>query len=271
MPAFDLASALADAPVESAAAAVIGGDGVIDMHETGTRYPWASVTKIASALTILDACIEGVVSLTDPVGPKGSTLGHLLAHASGYTFDSTRAIAEPGTHRVYSNANTEVAADHLAKATGRPFVDELHDRVLDLLDMQATLDGPPSHGMTGTVTDLAALASQLLRPTLVLPEVVRLSSTPVFPELDGVLPGFGRQKPNPWGYGCEVKGTKDPHWTAPGNSPDTFGHFGMSGSFCWVDPRAQLAFVFLCDRDYGAWANDAWPPLSHKVLDHYAR
>lgn len=267
---LDLAAELAAMPVNSASAAVIGIDGIIDVHDTGQRYPWASVTKIASALTILDACIEGVVSLDDPVGPPGSTLGHLLCHASGYTFDSTKAVAKPGTHRVYSNANTEVAAEHLSKATGRSFGAELIMRVLDLLDMgSATLDGPPSRGLTGTIHDMALMAHELLEPKLVLPTVVQLASTPVYPELDGVLPGFGRQQHNLWGYGCEVRGDKSPHWTAPGNSEVTFGHFGMSGSFCWVDPVAELACVFVCDRDFDTWAAEVWPPFSQKVLDAY--
>lgn len=268
---LDLAAELAAMPVGSASAAVIGPDGIIDMHDTGRRYPWASVTKVAAALTILDATIEGVVSLDDPAGPPGSTLGMLLCHAAGYNFDSYKTVAKPGKQRVYSNTNTVVAAEHLAKATGRSFGAEMIMRVLDLLDMgSATLDGPPSHGLVGTIQDMAFMAADLLEPRLLLPTVVQLASTPAMPELDGVLPGFGRQKPNLWGYGCEIRGNKSPHWTAPGNSPVTFGHFGMAGSFLWVDPVAELACVFVCDRDFGPWAAEAWPPFSQKVLDAYA-
>lgn len=271
MPTLDLARELADSPVDSAAAAVIGPGGVLAMHETGARYRWASVTKIASALTILDACIEGVVSLSDPVEPPGATLGHLLAHTAGYTFDGPDPVSAPGTRRVYSNTGIDKAAEHLEAATGTPFAEELNDRVLELFDMKfASLDGPPSHGMVGTITDLAHMAQELLTPRLALPEVVRLASTPVFTDLAGITPGFGRYKPNLWGYGCEVKGQKFPHWTSPENSPQTFGHFGMAGSFCWVDPVAQLACVFLGDRDFGAWAPGYWPQFSTKVLEAYA-
>ncbi|MBO3143664.1 serine hydrolase domain-containing protein [Dermatophilus congolensis] len=267
---LDLTVALAELPVNSAAAAVIGPEGIINISDTGERYNWASVTKIVSACTILDACLEGLVSLNDPLGPDGSTLGHLLAHTSGYTFNSTKTIAKPGTQRVYSNINTDVAAQHLAEVTGTSFTEHVHDRVLDLLDMDsARLEGPASRGMTSTISDLAALAVELLAPKLLLPEVVRLASTPTYPDLGGVLPGFGRQRPNLWGYGCEIRGHKTPHWTAPGNSPSTFGHFGMSGSFCWIDPDAQLGCVFLCDRDFGTWASDSWPSFSQKVLDAY--
>jgi CubicO group peptidase (beta-lactamase class C family) len=87
-----------------------------------------------------------------------------------------------------------------------------------------------------------------------------------YPGLDGVLPGYGRQSPNDWGLGCEIRGTKDPHWTAAANSPPTFGHFGQSGSFLWVDPDAGVACASLADTPFGPWAVAAWPRLSAAVL-----
>src|SRR5699024_12359958 len=64
-----------------------------------------------------------------------------------------------------------------------------------------------------------------------------------FPELVGIMPGFGKQSPNPFGLGIEVRGTKSPHWTGAHNSPATFGHIGMRGTAFWVDPVADLALV----------------------------
>src|SRR3954453_6318601 len=113
------------------------------------------------------------------------------------------------------------------------------------------LQGAPAHGARGPITDLAALAHALLVPTLLLPEVVSLASTVAFPDLPGVLPGFGRQLHNDWGLGCEVRNGKSPHWTATGNSPRTFGHFGQAGTFLWVDPDAQLACVSVSDTPFG--------------------
>ena len=40
-----------------------------------------------------------------------------------------------------------------------------------------------------------------------------------FPELAGVLPGFGYHNPNDWGLGPEIRGTKAPHWTGHGKNP----------------------------------------------------
>ncbi len=85
-----------------------------------------------------------------------------------------------------------------------------------------------------------------------------------------MLPGFGRQDPNDWGLGFELRDDKSPHWTGARNSPRTFGHFGQSGSFLWVDPDAGLACAALGDRPFDTWAAEVWPPLSDAVLDAYA-
>lgn len=268
---MDLAAAIADWPVGSASVAVVGPDGVLDVHDDGQRHRWASVTKIVSALTVLDGCAEGVVSLDDEVGPPGATLRHLLCHAAGLSMDSDATVSGVGKRRVYSNRGIDLAAEHLAAATGRPFVAELDDRVLGLLDMTGTaLEGPPSHGARGPIGDLARLARELLAPRLLLPSVVDLTATPVFADLVGIVPGFGRQTPNPWGLGCEVRGEKSPHWTAPENSPETFGHFGQSGSFLWVDRDVNLACVSLCDTRFGQWAATAWPAFNSRVRAEYA-
>ena len=87
-----------------------------------------------------------------------------------------------------------------------------------------------------------------------------------FPGLAGVVPGLGSYDPNPWGLGFELKGRKVPHWTAPEGSPRTFGHFGGSGTFLWVDPDARLACVVLTDREFGDWAPPLWSALSSAVL-----
>jgi CubicO group peptidase (beta-lactamase class C family) len=92
------------------------------------------------------------------------------------------------------------------------------------------------------VTDLLAFARELLDPQLLDPALLTEATRVAFPGLDGVLPGFGRQSPNDWGLGFELRGTKAPHWTGCELPPTTFGHFGQSGSFLWVDadPRHRL-------------------------------
>jgi CubicO group peptidase (beta-lactamase class C family) len=267
---MDLAERLAEWPVGSATVAVVGRSGVLDVVDDGRAHPWASVTKVVTAMTILDAAMEGVVSLDDEVGPPGSTLRHLLSHASGLALDSDQVLGRPGTRRIYSNRGIDLAAEHLESRTARPFSADLQERVLGLLDMSDTeLVGPPAHGASGSIEDLATLAGELLRPRLVMREVVRLLSTVAFPGLSGVVPGFGRQPTNDWGLGCEIRDHKNPHWTAPANSPATFGHFGQQGSFLWVDPDAGLACASTCDTAFGSWAAEIWPAFSADVLEHY--
>ena len=87
-----------------------------------------------------------------------------------------------------------------------------------------------------------------------------------FPGLDGVLPGYGVQRPNDWGLGFEIRDAKSPHWTGAGNSPASYGHFGQSGTLIWADPLAELALVVLTDRDFGDWALSVWPALADAVL-----
>jgi CubicO group peptidase (beta-lactamase class C family) len=148
-----------------------------------------------------------------------------------------------------------------------PFETVLHAWLLAPLGMDGTrLVGRPSEGLHGTVTDLATLAGELLRPTLLIPETVRLATTVAFPGLIGVVPGVGRFDPCDWGLGPELHDGKRPHWMGVDNSPATFGHFGGAGTFLWVDPVADLALVALTDRDFGPWALTAWPAFSDAVL-----
>ena len=90
-----------------------------------------------------------------------------------------------------------------------------------------------------------------------------------FPGLDGVLPGFGVQRPNDWGLGFEIRDAKSPHWTGSANSVRSYGHFGQSGTFLWVDPDRDLALVVLTDRDCGDWAYERWPALSDAVISEF--
>ena len=278
-----LSAEVAEWPVGTVAVAVLGPSGVLERFDTrpGTTFAWASVTKIVTALTVLDACADGTVALADPVPldlpaageaphPSGITVAHLLAHAAGLPFERGAPVAPPGTRRTYSNYGYELLGDHLADAAGGPLRDELAGRVLEPLSMStATVDGSPASSGAGTLDDLLALAGELLSPTVLGPEILAWASTLAFPGLSGILPGFGRQISNDWGLGCEIRDSKTPHWTSPDNSPATFGHFGQSGSFLWVDPVARLACAGLSDTPFGPWAALAWPRLSTAVLQTY--
>jgi CubicO group peptidase (beta-lactamase class C family) len=256
-------------PVPTAAAAVVRADGtVVGTHgPTGRQFRLASVTKPLSAYAALIAVEEGAVELDEPAGPEGSTVRHLLAHASGLAFDEHRAMAAPGTRRLYSNAGFEVLGDHIAKATEIPFAEYLREAVLEPLGMASTsLSGSPAAGAVSTAEDLARFAAELQAPLLLAAATVAEATSVVFPGLKGVVPGYGHQNPNDWGLGFEIRDTKSPHWTGAESSPRTFGHFGQSGTFLWVDPDAGAACVALTDRDFGEWALPLWPAFTDAVL-----
>lgn len=256
-------------PVDHVAAAVVGGDGTV-LATAGAQdrpFPLASVTKPLTAFATLVAVEEGALEWDTPAGPEGSTVRHLAAHASGLAFADRAVQARPGTSRIYSNVGFEILADTISAATGMPFADYLHQAVCEPLGLTATrLEGSPAAGAVATAADLARFAAQLQAPTLVHPETLRAAVQVAFPGLDGILPGYGRHRPNDWGLGFEVRDGKSPHWTGAGSSPRTFGHFGRSGTFVWVDPLAGAACVVLTDRDFGSWAIEAWPPFTDAIL-----
>ncbi len=76
---------------------------------------------------------EGTVDLDEPAGPPGSTLRHLLAHASGLPFEDGPPLAPPGRRRIYSNVGIEAAAELVAARAEMPFADYLRAAVLEPL------------------------------------------------------------------------------------------------------------------------------------------
>jgi len=243
------------------------GDVIATYGPRDVDFRWASVTKPAVALATLVAAEEGTIDLDEAAGPRGSTVRHLLAHASGLPFAGETPIARPGRRRIYSNTGFEQLADALARAAEMPFEDYLRAAVFEPLGMQAELRGTAAAGIHGTLDDLIALAREFQSPTLVAPETLAEATSVQFPGLGGVLPDVGRFDPNDWGLGVELRDAKQPHWTGQRNSPRTFGHFGGSGTFLWVDPEARVACACLTDRGFGPWALEAWPRLSDAVLE----
>ncbi len=275
---MDALGSVADWPVEAAAVGVVpfGADALGRPRTTGDAgrvYAWASVTKPATALAALVAVEEGTLSLDEPAGPPGATVRHLLAHASGLGPDPGPPVEAPGVRRIYSNAAYDVLAATLAARSGMSFGEYLAVGVLEPLGLSGTsLVGTPpgaAAGLAGPLVDLLALAREWARPTLVSRATWREAVTVQFPGLAGVLPGFGPSSPCDWGLGVELRGAKHPHWTGSANSSATYGHFGQTGSFFWVDPVARVLCAGLADRPFGVWASRAWPALADAVVAQF--
>lgn len=229
------------------------------------RFAWASVTKLAASLAVLTDVAAGRCDLADAAGPEGATLAHLLAHASGLPLDGNRPIAPPGTRRIYSNTGMELAVAHAADVEGCSPGELVRRRVFEPLGMSTSIEGSVASGGVGSLEDLCRLCAELLCPTLLPAALFARATSVAFEGLDGVLPGFGPQRPCDFGLGPEVKGTKDPHWsgrTWPGHS---FGHFGQRGGFLLVDGIAGIGVVTLGDEPFGPWSIAQWPPFTDLV------
>ena len=260
---------------------------LVEAGQIDEVFPFASVTKPIVAWSALVAVERGLLDLDAPAGAgtahgaagagtahsaagamlPGATVRHLLAHASGIAFDSDAVLAAPGTRRIYSNRGIEILGERLQEATATPLDRWVETTVLEPLGMSSVLvPGSPAHSGEGTARDLAVFAGELAAPRLISASLAAEATSVVFPGLDGVLPGYGRQAPNDFGLGVEVRGHKHPHWTGRAGSPTTFGHFGQSGSFIWVDPEARRQAVFLGERRFAAVHKDAWPDLCDQIL-----
>ncbi len=237
----------------------------------------ASVSKPLVAYACMIAVEEGTLDLDEPIltingrpVPDQLTARHLLSHAGGYAFDTPERLGPPGQRRIYSNTGFDLVGALLAERAGMSTSQYLDDAVFRPLGMTSSaLRGSPAKDVWSNVHDLTRFAAELVRPSLVAPSTFDAFTSVQFPLLAGVVPGVGRFSPCPWGLGVEIRGDKSPHWTGTDNSAATFGHFGGSGTFLWVDPLAgggPVALVCLTDREFGSWSLDCWPPLSDAVL-----
>lgn len=272
MPALDL---VATWPVDHAAAGYVAAGAAPQVAgDVDRAFALASVTKLLTTMAALVAVEEGSLDLDEPVAVDGPaapgevTVRHLLAHTSGLPFDASGPVARPGIRRIYSNLGIERLAEHVAARTAIPFAEYLQEAVLLPLGMHGTElgDRSPAAGGTAPVGDVLRFGAECLAPTLVAPATLAEATTVQFPGLDGVVPGFGRMAPCDWGLGFELRDGKAPHWTPTSGSPATFGHFGGSGTFLWIDPVAGVACAGLADRDFDEWAKAAWPVLGDAVL-----
>ena len=255
----------------AAAAVVRGGQTVAATGDTAHAVRVASITKLLAAWAVLVAVEEGAVALDDPVGQPGCTLGLLLCHAGGYDFDTPRVLVAPATRRIYSNTGYELAAAHVEDATGFAFADYLAEAVLEPLGMSSSeLRGSPAAYAWSSVDDLVRFAGELRSPTLLDPSTAEQFRTAQVTDLAGVLPGWGRFDPLPWGFGPELRGNKSPSWMGATAPAGCFGHFGGAGTLLWVDLHADLAAVALTDHEFGDWAVDAWPGWSDRVRAVYS-
>lgn len=244
-------------------------------------FPIASLTKPLFSLAVLVAIEEGSLQLDEPhdvssmLGPNWAgrqrlaTVRQLLSHASGLGPTTAGPHVTPETRRIYTNLGFDILGQLLATTTDFTPANYLLEAVCGPLGMHATvLDGSPAFAASSTVNDLLRFCDELRAPTLVSASTVQVALSPQFPGLDGVLPGYGTQKPNSWGLGFELRGLKTPHWTGDSQHPRTAGHFGQAGTFFWFDQQTGSSCVVLTDLDFGPWAVQRWTSFNEAMWLH---
>lgn len=228
---------------------------------------WASVTKVAAALAVARRVASGAVRLEEPAGPPGATLAHLLSHSSGLGLEADDRTVPVASRRVYSNVGIDRAC---AVAGATAFAGSWVERTaLAPLGLTASaVPGRPSSGGRGPVCDIVALGAAWLSDAVVEESTRQRFLAPFLPELDGVVPGFGRFVPCWWGLGVELHGAKR-HWMGVLASERAFGHFGASGTLLLVDPTRRLVVAAAAGAPFGPWAVELWPHWTDEIVARF--
>lgn len=235
-------------------------DGVVErVSEQGDLdevRPWASVSKMAVSMAFGVEMDWGFHTYGEIVGPRGANFANLLSHSSGLGLEEGDPLVPIATKRVYSNYGVDYAVN--AVVGENPPANWLDDRIFRPLGMSSTkLLGRPSAGVSGSTNDLATMAVAWLRPDIITAETRERLTRVYLPDLAGIVPGFGRFTPCPWGMGPEVRGDKE-HWMG-GWPPTSFGHFGQSGSLMLVNVDEGIGVVATSSEPFGPWAVSLWP------------
>lgn len=270
-------------PVDHVAAAAVGPRGAVTVGDRHRVFALASVSKLVTAYTVLIAVSEECFGLEDTVaeitastgvaveGPADATVHDLLSHASGVGFRDWSREKDAHVRRIYSSAGFEILADLVSASVaevGLDFASYARAAVCEPLGITTgglVIEGSAGHGFHGSVDALSRLAAEFLSPTLLPEPLWEEALRPQFPGLDGVVPGYGRQRPCPWGLGIELHGSKSPHWLSPEMPGDAAGHFGQSGTFLWFHRPSGTAAVVLTDRVFGDWAKRRWEGFNGRL------
>jgi CubicO group peptidase (beta-lactamase class C family) len=224
-----------------------------DLHAVRS---WASVSKMAVALAFGVEIDWELHQFDQNFGPHGATLANLLSHSSGLGLEEGDPTVPIATKRVYSNVGVDHAVDVVVQ--DRDPADWLEERIFLPLGMETThLEGRPCADVHGSTEDLVTLGAAWLRSDVVTKQTRNRQIKPYLPELSGIVPGFGRFSPCPWGLGPEVRGSKE-HWM--GDWPaESFGHFGQSGAMMLLNVDEQIGLVATSTEPFGPWAAQLWP------------
>lgn len=153
---------------------VSGTDAAGRLLAADSLLPVASITKLATALTVLRLADAGALKLDDPLAvylpeaaaaKEGVTLRRLLSHTSGLPYDVASELAPydsqldwptlrrgcletplataPQTQVLYSNLGPGLLAIVVERLTGKPFHEVLAEQVMQPLKIEGSLGIEP--------------------------------------------------------------------------------------------------------------------------------
>ena len=150
------------------------------------------------------------------------------------------------------------------------FAEYVREAVCVPLGIGLDPSGDPGSGMHASLDDVLAIGRELLEPRLVADETRDEMVGVQFPGLSGVLPDHGRFDPLDWGLGVQLN-TVPPSWMGARTSPRTFGHFGGTGTFLWVDPGARVVCAALTTASSTSGRRRRGRAFADAVLDEPER
>lgn len=197
-------------------------------------------------------------------------------------------LFEPGTRVSYQSMGTAMLAEIVQRRSGKPFGEFLESEFFEPLQMRSThlgvsgeqadavvrirlspsqlaTDwnwnspywlgfGAPWGGMTSSAADLgrwarAFLGGGMLDGVRIMSETtVRLMSTSrmdAFPKLSD-----DDRRTRTWGLGWRVVGAGVATHLGELVTPETYGHFGATGTILWIDPTRDAYAVILTSRAF---------------------
>ncbi len=248
-----------------------------ELHIFGSsqgRYPLASITKILTTLTVADVAQSGFIDLDEQFSLAKISFTDLLSHASGIRPNGEDPI-EPRTKRIYTNEAYKRVEEELQFQLSAEFSDItinslFEDGVKQQLGSTFIIGDDPAASATGTFDDLILLIKEMRSPIIIDPELSKKLSRVYLENLSGVVPGWGHFNKNTWGIGYEVHGEKIGHWMGRELSPQSFGHFGLSGGYVVHDPVKNISIAQIANQDFGPWAKDIWPQLNDNIVKTFS-
>ncbi|HEU5014117.1 MAG TPA: serine hydrolase domain-containing protein [Roseiflexaceae bacterium] len=287
-----------------------------------TIYDIASLTKMFTATAVLRLLDQHMLDLHASVASylpelqaSDVTIFHLLTHTSGLDMrlsvlrhqsraEILRAVYAapllhpPGTVVAYTNVNSLLLGEIVARLHGKPFGHALHDLVLEPLGLHQTRFCPPAEwlpriapterdadwrgglvhgsvhdesthalggvaghaGLFSTAKDLYAFCQMWL--DLVTTDDGRLATADWFLHPETARLAMTNQTPD-LQFACGLGWMMD-RVNFMGNAPaGTFGHTGFTGPAMLVVPSRQLTVVVLSNRVY---PQRCPPPYQHHAV-----